>query len=193
MIEIMVITLFLVSIIFIINIVFVSLWIWNKIRSKKNNYRKLGQSTQKQIIEQISEAVIYLSKNKIGTLITIENHDNLDYLRTDGLEIEANISAALLIAIFNKKSPLHDGAVIIREDRIVYAATYFKITSKALKNNYGARHRAALGISEQSDSLSVVVSEETGVIAFAKSSKMEKVSQTQFKDKLLNALKDKNN
>nr|WP_318033879.1 DNA integrity scanning protein DisA nucleotide-binding domain protein [Mycoplasmopsis bovis] len=105
-----------------------------------------------------------MSKNKIGALITIENNDNIENLRTDGVIIDANISSSLLISIFNKYSPLHDGAVIIRDNKILYAATFYKITKKSINNQYGARHRAAMGISELCDATTIVVSEETGFI-----------------------------
>ncbi|MDK2819244.1 MAG: DNA integrity scanning protein DisA nucleotide-binding domain protein, partial [Mycoplasmataceae bacterium] len=108
---------------------------------KKKN--KIGTSSKIRLINQVREAVEYLSKTKTGAIITIENNDIIDSFRTDGIILDANISSSLIISLFNKYSPLHDGAIIIRENKILYAATYYKITKKSIDNKYGARHRAA--------------------------------------------------
>ena len=136
---------------------------------KRNKYDK---STQIRLIHQVTEAVTEMSQKKIGALITIEKNNSLDGLRTDGIIIDANISSQLLISIFQKKSPLHDGGVIVSNNKIKYASTYYKITNGSVSNKYGARHRAALGISEASDSLTIVVSEETGGIVFVQKGKL---------------------
>ena len=102
----------------------------HKVKNDKNKYNKISKSSKIRLINQLRESVEYLSKTKTGALITIENKDSLDNLRTDGIKLEANISSALIISIFNKKSPLHDEAIIIREDKILYASTYYKITRK---------------------------------------------------------------
>lgn len=142
-------------------------WIKNK-KNSKSNKKVLGESTKIRIIYQLKEALEFLSKTKTGAIITIENKDNLDLLRTDGVILNANISASLIISIFNKHAPLHDGAIIIRNNKIYYAATYYKITKKSIDNKYGARHRAAMGISEICDATTIVVSEENGGITIAK-------------------------
>ncbi|CAL59004.1 hypothetical protein MBOVJF4428_00327 [Mycoplasmopsis agalactiae] len=157
---------------------------------KKPRYDKLGKSSQIRLINQLREAVEYLSKNKIGALITIENNDNIENLRTDGVIIDANISSSLLISIFNKYSPLHDGAVIIRDNKILYAATFYKITKKSINNQYGARHRAAMGISELCDATTIVVSEETGFIKLIKNGIFYNVKIEQFQEQLIKYLKD---
>ncbi|MGZ9762046.1 diadenylate cyclase [Mycoplasma sp. 394] len=157
---------------------------------KKNKYDKLGKSSQIRLINQLRETVEYLSKHKIGALITIENTENIDNLRTDGVVLDANISSSLLISIFNKESPLHDGAVVIRENRIYYAATFYKITSKSVSADYGSRHRAAIGISEQSDAVTIVVSEENGSIRFMKRSSIEIIKMNEFQEQLINYLKE---
>ncbi|NEU02693.1 diadenylate cyclase, partial [Escherichia coli] len=123
-------------------------------------------------------------------LITIENNDNIENLRTDGVIIDANISSSLLISIFNKYSPLHDGAVIIRDNKILYAATFYKITKKSINNQYGARHRAAMGISELCDATTIVVSEETGFIKLIKNGIFYNVKIEQFQEQLIKYLKD---
>ncbi|WP_245601758.1 diadenylate cyclase [Mycoplasmopsis opalescens] len=157
---------------------------------RRRKFNKLGTSSQIRLINQLREAVEYLSKNKIGALITIENNDNLDNLRTDGVILNANISSSLLISIFNKYSPLHDGAVIIRENKIYYASTFYKITKKSIDNQYGSRHRAAIGISEICDALTVVVSEETGDVKFVKNGVFYTVKLEQFQQQLVKYLKD---
>ncbi|WP_025755331.1 diadenylate cyclase [Mycoplasmopsis cricetuli] len=155
----------------------------------KNKYRSLGKSSQIRLLYELYEAVYHFSKNKIGALITIENNENLDSLRTDGIILNSNISSSLLIAIFNKESPIHDGAVLIRDNKIYYAATFYKITRKSVDNNLGSRHRAALGISEQSDSITIVVSEENGSIRIVKSGVIHKVKIEDFRDELGKYLK----
>lgn len=161
-----------------------------KLKVKKSRYSKLGKSSQIRLINQLREAVEFLSKNKVGALITIENNDNIDNLRTDGIILNANISSSLLISIFNKYSPLHDGAVIIRDNKIYYVSTFFKITKKSIDNQFGARHRAAMGISELCDATTIVVSEETGNIKFVKNGSFYNVKIEQFQEQLIKYLKD---
>lgn len=164
----------------------------NAIKNKmtRRHFQKLGQSSQIRLINQLREAVEYLSKNKIGALITIENNDNIDNLRTDGVILNANISSSLLISIFNKYSPLHDGAVIIRDNKIYYASTFYKITRKSIDNQYGARHRAAMGISELCDATTIIVSEETGDVKFVKNGTFYNIRLEQFQEQLVKYLKD---
>ncbi|WP_373457092.1 diadenylate cyclase [Mycoplasma sp. 3686d] len=156
----------------------------------KNKYLSLGTSSQERLIYELKDTVEYLSKKRIGALITLENNESLDNLRTDGIILNANLSSSLLIAIFSKESPIHDGAVIIRDNKIYYASTFYKITKKSLDNSFGSRHRAALGISEQSDATTIVVSEETGVISILKGGLMTKVPISEFKETLLKYIKD---
>ncbi|MGL4252306.1 MAG: diadenylate cyclase [Metamycoplasmataceae bacterium] len=151
---------------------------------------RIGTSSKIRLINQVREAVEYLSKTKTGAIITIENHDVIDNFRTDGIVLDANISSSLIIALFNKNSPLHDGAIIIRENKILYAATYYKITKKSIDNKYGARHRAAIGISEISDATTIIVSEETGGVTIAKNSVLTKVDMNEFQEKLILFLRD---
>lgn len=156
---------------------------------KKTSFKTLGDSSKIRVVYQLNEAVKVLSKEKTGAIITIQMKDNLEIFRTDGLIINANISASLIISIFNKKAPIHDGAIIIQNDKIKYVATYYKITSRSVDNKYGARHRAALGISESTDSVTVVVSEETGAVSIVKQGKIRKVSLQYFQESLLRYLK----
>ncbi|MGL5357986.1 MAG: DNA integrity scanning protein DisA nucleotide-binding domain protein [Metamycoplasmataceae bacterium] len=160
-----------------------------KVANKKTT-NSLEISSKIRLIYQLKESVEYLSKTKTGAIITIENNDNIENLRTDGIKINASISSSLIISIFNKKSPLHDGAIIIKDNKIVYAATYFKITKKSINNKYGARHRAAMGISEICDATTIVVSEETGFITIAKNSIFYPVEISNFQEKLISFIND---
>ncbi|WP_027122936.1 diadenylate cyclase [Metamycoplasma spumans] len=164
---------------------------WIKALNKNKTSKKtLGKSTKIRIIYQLKEAIENLSKNKTGAIITIEGKDNLDLLRTDGVIIDANISASLMISIFNKHSPLHDGAIIIRNNKIYYAATYYKITKKSIDNRYGARHRAAMGISEICDATTIVVSEENGGVTIAKNGEFSPIILANLQETLVNIFKD---
>ncbi len=126
-----------------------------------------GESLSK-VVEEIIEAVASLSRQKIGALIVIERQTGLNEVADTGTNIEGFVSSDLLINIFIPNTPLHDGAVIIKEDKIKAAACFLPLTeNKTLSKELGTRHRAALGISERSDSISIVVSEETGGISTA--------------------------
>ncbi len=97
----------------------------------------------------------------------------------------------IFISIFNKKSPLHDGSVIIEGGKIKYAATYYKITQSSVNNKYGARHRAALGISEQSDALTLIVSEETGKVSYTSHGKIAQLKLSTFQEDISKLLNEK--
>ena len=119
------------------------------------------------MLDEIVDSVTKLSETQTGALITFERGQSLiDYINT-GTKINADIKSELFNTIFWEGTPLHDGAVIIKDDRVVCAAAFFPPTQKDLSPIYGARHRAAIGISEITDSLTVVVSEETGNISIA--------------------------
>lgn len=119
-------------------------------------------------IDELVKAVFAMGKVKTGALIVIEDEIVLDeYIRT-GIDVDAIVSSQLLINIFEKNTPLHDGAIILRGDRIVSATCYLPLSdSLSLSKELGTRHRAAIGVSEVSDSLTIVVSEETGRVSVA--------------------------
>ena len=119
-------------------------------------------------IEELIKACYAMGKVRTGALIVIEDEILLnEYIRT-GIDIDAILSSQLLINIFEKNTPLHDGAVIVRGDRVVSATCYLPLSdSLSLSKNLGTRHRAAIGVSEVSDSLTIVVSEETGKVSIA--------------------------
>lgn len=119
-------------------------------------------------ISELVKACFDMGEVKTGALIVIEQNELLtDYIRT-GINVDAILTSQLLINIFEKNTPLHDGAVIVRGDRVVAATCYLPLTdSLSISKDLGTRHRAAVGISEVSDSLTIVVSEETGRVSIA--------------------------
>ncbi len=118
--------------------------------------------------EEILHSVSYLSRHRIGALITFERSDSLQEYIDNAFGIEAVVSSELVSSIFIPNTPLHDGAVIIKENVIKCAGAYFPSSDQAKVPKYlGSRHRAAIGISEATDSLTVVVSEQTGDISVA--------------------------
>lgn len=118
--------------------------------------------------EAIAEAVFHLSSTKVGALITIEQHNSLDQYAERAIRLNSDISKELLEQIFIKDSPLHDGGVIIRGNKIICAGAYYVLTQDdSLDKTIGSRHRAAVGVSEITDSLTIIVSEETGAVHVA--------------------------
>ncbi|MDW3617823.1 MAG: DNA integrity scanning protein DisA nucleotide-binding domain protein [Candidatus Phytoplasma pruni] len=123
-----------------------------------------SKNTQKNILDSVLE----LSKRKTGALITIEKYHSLEQFAQKSILIDGNVTKELLLNIFNINTPLHDGAVIIRGNKILSAGTYFMLSdNQHFEKITGSRHRAALGISEKTDSMTIVVSEETGDISIA--------------------------
>ncbi len=117
---------------------------------------------------EIISAVVDLSKHKIGALITIEKHNTLDQYSQTAIMLNSDVSKELISNIFTPNTPLHDGAVIVRGDKLLCAGAYYVLASgEEFDKTTGSRHRAALGISQITDSLTVVVSEETGSISIA--------------------------
>ncbi|HAP72908.1 MAG TPA: TIGR00159 family protein [Lachnospiraceae bacterium] len=118
-------------------------------------------------IAEIVRACTDMAKVKTGALIVIERKTPLNEYEKTGIDIDAVVSSQLLVNIFQKNTPLHDGAVLIRRDRVVSATCYLPLSDNKLDKNLGTRHRAGVGISEVTDSLTIIVSEETGQISAA--------------------------
>ena len=154
---------------------------------KTNAFSKITtllENEREDLVNQIYEAAVTLSKQKIGALISIEQSSSLqDYIKT-GIAVNAAVSKELLCSIFMTTTPLHDGAVIIQGDKIACASAYFPPTSVNLSSRYGARHRAGLGIAEVTDALTIVVSEETSAISIAENGRIFTVDENQLKDYL---------
>jgi diadenylate cyclase len=124
-------------------------------------------------LNEIIRATFELARNKTGALIVLEEETPLKDFESTGIYIDSIISSELLINIFEHNTPLHDGAVILRGDRIVAATCYLPLSDNMqLSKDLGTRHRAGIGISEVSDSLTIIVSEETGKVSIAKGGKL---------------------
>ncbi len=144
-------------------------------------------------VGEIAEAVEYMSRRHIGALISIEKESPLTgYIKT-GIPIDAKISSEIIINAFIPNTPLHDGAMIIDDYRIASAASYLPLSeSPAIPKKYGTRHRAAIGLSEETDAITVVVSEETGAISIAhRSNLMAEMTVEEMASYLIEELKIK--
>ncbi|CAM4110042.1 diadenylate cyclase CdaA [Lederbergia lenta] len=130
---------------------------------------------RKQMVDSIAEAVNYMAKRRIGALISLERETGMgDYIET-GIPLASKLTPELLINIFIPNTPLHDGAVIIQKMQIAAAACYLPLSeSPFISKELGTRHRAALGISEVTDSLTIIVSEETGNVSVAQNGELHR-------------------
>lgn len=158
----------------------------NILSSFFNNEENRASKLDKKVLNEIAKAVYAMSEVKTGALIVIEQEVRLgDYERT-GIAIDAEVGNQLLLNIFEHNTPLHDGAVLIRDNRIASATCYLPLSdnldiSKAL----GTRHRAAIGVSEVSDSITVIVSEETGAVSLAHNGAViRNIPRDKFLDKI---------
>ena len=132
----------------------------------------LSGNEKENLVDAIVDATITLSNNQTGALICIEQNYSLSDYTKNGTPLNSVVTHELLASIFIKNAPLHDGAVIIQGDRITCACAYLPSTNQELPSKYGARHRAAVGISETTDCVTVVVSEETGNICITQNGKI---------------------
>lgn len=143
-----------------------------QVLEKVDPLRRIGfhrHSKPSEWIENFTQAVFSLAKRKIGGLAIIERLDKVDEFVTAGTPLEGEPTAELLLTIFQKESPLHDGALIIREGKVVAAACYLPLSSdEEMPKHWGTRHRAALGLSQRCDAMVVVISEERGEILLAR-------------------------
>lgn len=125
-----------------------------------------GEGSKEEIFEELTKAAFQMSGKKIGALIVLEKYVGLgDYLDI-GIEVDAKMSSEMLLSIFNPSSPAHDGAAIIRKERISRAGCFLPLTrNQEISKSLGTRHRAALGLTEETDAVVIVVSEETGEVS----------------------------
>ena len=162
--------------------------------TKKRN--KLNVTNQDAIIDffnNLSSVLVYLSTKQIGALIIIENHDNLQMYIDSGRKVNVPFFPEFIVNIFdNHNSPLHDGAIIIRNFTIVSLSSYLPTTNRELPVGYGSRHRASFGISEQYDCYSFIVSETTGSISCMHNGIQTKLSNKsdQIKNQIYLLLRD---
>ncbi len=127
--------------------------------------RSLASRTE--MVEALCEAVSDMARTKTGALIVMERSTKLGDIIRSGVELDAKVSAYLIRNIFYNKAPLHDGAMIIRNGRVCAASCFLPLTERPINQDLGTRHRAAIGMSEISDALVIIVSEETGTISIA--------------------------
>jgi diadenylate cyclase len=134
---------------------------------------ELDDAEVNDVLNAVTNASVDMSRRKVGALMVFERNTGLEERIETGIAIDGILSEALLLNIFEKDTPLHDGAVIIRGNRIVAATCLLPLTeNRNLSRELGTRHRAALGVTEQSDAIVVVVSEETGTISIARNGEL---------------------
>lgn len=133
----------------------------------------LGEEELVRVLDELAHSIQLMSRKKVGALIVLEREIGLNEHIETGIKIDGVVSAPILLNLFYSGSPLHDGAVIIRGDRIAAAGCFLPLTENPnLSKELGTRHRAALGISEQADAICIVVSEETGIISLAREGRL---------------------
>lgn len=147
---------------------------------------EINKEKAKQITSTISKAVDYFSVGKIGALIIMEREIALNDIAETGTKINGEISAEALTAMFYPGAPLHDGATVIRGDRILAAGCVLPLTqNRTLGKDLGTRHRAGIGITEHSDAIAIIVSEETGIISIAIDGKLSRFLDIKTVEKTL--------
>ncbi len=184
----------------IIFIVFVMIIFQNEIRRASERIRRgklffsptTKSSKQPLLIKRILQSVEFLAKNKIGALIVIEQKAPLDEYTESGIDIQANLTSELMCSLFWPGSPTHDGAVIIRGSQIITAGCLLPLTkSKVSDKRLGTRHMSAIGISEETDALVVIVSEETGTISVAEQGNLTRfLNREALETRLFNLFKE---
>ncbi len=158
---------------------------------KSNVFSRITTLTgneKEKLVDDIVTAVMLLSKDQTGALISIEQSHSLEDFIQTGSRLNSDVTAELLTSIFVTSTPLHDGAVIIQGDKIACASAYFPPTNMELPSRFGARHRAAIGISEITDAVTIVVSEETGAVSVTEGGKIFRVDRKQLRDYLLRVI-----
>ncbi len=143
-------------------------------RLGRQPWRNNGMSSQATLVDPIMQAVMILSKRKIGALIAIEREIGTRTIQDTGTKMHSTVSAELLATIFFPHTPLHDGGVIISGDSICAAGCLFPLSQQEDPSKLGTRHRAAIGITEETDAIVVVVSEETGAVSIAYNGKIRR-------------------
>lgn len=132
------------------------------------------------LYKQLEAAVMQLSNTRTGAIITFEKNTSLKDIMKNGVPVHAPLSSELLLTIFYPGTRLHDGAVVVHGNEIVAASVFFTPSTAPFAGKYGSRHRAAIGVSEVSDAVTVVVSEETGRISIASNGELQMVDQAKF-------------
>jgi uncharacterized protein (TIGR00159 family) len=152
--------------------------------SSKRNFLKQLKFLQSEIetehdIDTLINSCVKLSKTKTGALIVLERTNNLDFLANSGDKMNASLNEAIIESIFYKNSPLHDGATLIRDNFIIATRVVLPLSSEKIPARFGLRHKAAIGVTEKTDALCILVSEETGEISYIKDGAFELYSDYQ--------------
>jgi diadenylate cyclase len=151
-------------------------------------FRKISYVKETMFLDELTNACLVMKKRTMGALIVLEREVGLEEFMEAGVRFDAEVNAELVVSIFQFASPLHDGALIIREGRIVSAGCVLPLTTAdEIDKNLGTRHRAAIGITEVTDAVSIVVSEERGIISYAQHGQLHPNIST---DELKKVLKD---
>ena len=143
-------------------------------------------------VREITKACVEMGKVKTGALIVVKQKDSLTEYERTGIEVDGIVTSQLLINIFEHNTPLHDGAIIVRGDRVTFATCYLPLSDNMqLSKDLGTRHRAGVGISEVTDSLTVIVSEETGMISVAYGGRLTRGLSAQELEEKLKSIQNK--
>lgn len=139
-------------------------------------------------LKDLADTLFFLSYKKIGALIVNEQRNSLALYSEKGYKMDGLFNKAFTIAIFaNKNAPFHDGALLVSGNRIVAISCYVPVSESNIDNKYGARHRAAMGITESTDAIAIIVSETTGMVSYAKKGELIQIGKT--KKEIENAIK----
>lgn len=155
-------------------------------RLGSNRLFSFYSSRRLDFLERFADAVIYLSKKRIGALFAIQRGISLKEHLDSGVVLDAQFSPELAMTVFHPKAPLHDGGMIIADDRVAGAACVFPVTERQMQDrSTGLRHRAAIGLTERTDAIAVVVSEETGGISICENGVLQRnLTEKQFREKI---------
>ena len=152
---------------------------------------KENQEFSERTVNEIVKATFEMAKVKTGALMVIERGSSLKEIERTGIEINGLVTSQLLINIFEHNTPLHDGAVVIRGNRITAATCYLPLTDNmSISKDLGTRHRAAVGVSESTDSITIVVSEETGRVSVAEGGVLSRIPDAESLKKVLSNVKE---
>ncbi len=153
---------------------------FRKTTAKSTNFGIEKIYDRQTLYKQLEAAVIQLSNTRTGAIITFEKNTSLKDIMKNGVPVHAPVTSELLLTIFYPGTRLHDGAVVIHGNEIVAASVFFTPSTAPFAGKYGSRHRAAIGVSEVSDAVTIVVSEETGRISIAANGELQMVDQGKF-------------
>ena len=153
---------------------------FRKTTAKSANFGIEKIYDRQNVYKQLEAAVLQLSSTRTGAIITFEKNTSLKDIMKNGVPVHAPISSELLLTIFYPGTRLHDGAVVIHGNEIIAASVFFTPSTAPFAGKYGSRHRAAIGVSEVSDAVTVVVSEETGRLSIASNGELQMVDQGKF-------------